>query len=131
MPQLQYVGLSHFREISKKDLTAALTEREVSTEGLELSAISVAREDTDKSWNPKRVKSTVEVPQEVVDLLTDAEPNDWKVVDDAKDFQEPAPADPQNTPNDLDNPAVGTVTTDTTTGPTGGGATSTRAAGRR
>lgn len=127
MPQLKYVGTSHFRDLSKKDLVDAGVPSD--TEGL--GALHFAREDADKSWNPKRVPHTLEVPQAVADLLLDLEPNAWKVVEDedAKDFQEPEetidPSAPENTPNAADNPAVDVAGVDTTARPTATGGSST------
>lgn len=131
MPQLQYVGSSHFRDLTKKDLVDAGVPAD--TEGL--GALHFAREDKDKSWNPKRVPHTLEVPQAVVDLLTDLEPDDWKVVNDEADFADPAagvddPSAPENTPNVADNPAVDVAGTDTTSTVTATGGSSTTPASR-
>lgn len=80
MAQLQYVGLSHFRTISKKDFK----DNDIDHAGVEF-----ARQDLPRSSNPKKIQNVVEVSDEVADFLTEIEPKDWKVV--TGETSEPAP----------------------------------------
>jgi hypothetical protein len=81
MTKLAYVGVSHFRQISKADLVGAGIDKD--TEGL--GALNLARADIDPAHNPKRLSHVADVPQEVADLLLKAEPGDWKIVADDED----------------------------------------------
>lgn len=103
MPQLAYVGLSHFRELSKKDLVAAGVPAE--TEGL--GKLVFARADTDRSWNPKGIPNALEVPEAVSNLLMEIEPDDWKLVADGEKVK--IDADAGQVGENAMNPAVGDV----------------------
>lgn len=86
MVKLAYTGLSHYRQISKADLTAAGVDKD--TEGL--AAINVVMQHIDPALNPDNIENTVEVPQAVADLLLERESTEWKVVKETA--SEPAPA---------------------------------------
>lgn len=125
MPKLAYTGLSHFREISKKDF---------SDNDIEHDAVKFSRKDVLRADNPKKIPNAVEVSQEVADFLLEVEPNDWKVVEEETEVADAgSPADPENTPDVTDNPAVdvGGVDTTSTTVTTGGSSTTPAARGGR
>lgn len=96
MPKLQYTGLSHFRDISKKDF---------SDNDIEHDAVHVSRQDLTRADNPKRVPNAVEVSQEVADFLMEVEPKDWKLVKEDESFAEPD-ATVQVTETPVDEPVV-------------------------
>jgi len=75
MPKLQYVGQSHFREISAANFTS------IGAEGQK--KILVARHDVFPEQNPNNVPTEVEVSDEAANWLLANESSDWKVVEDA------------------------------------------------
>lgn len=82
MVKLAYTGLSHYRQISVKELHAAGLSKDV--EGVE--KIDLIRDEHEPRHNPgNKLKNWAEVPQEVADLLMAAEPDDWKLLKDDED----------------------------------------------
>lgn len=73
MPKLQYVGQSHFREISAADF------KRVGADGQ--GKIRVARSDIFPEHNPDNVPTEVEVSDEAAGWLLANEAADWKTVE--------------------------------------------------
>lgn len=104
MPKLAYVGLSHFRELSKKDFL----DNDIPTEELKgIGHLKWARVDTDRSWNPDKVPNALEVPQSVIDFLIELEPAEWKVVEEGEKVEVAQDAGQEG--ESAMNPALGEV----------------------
>lgn len=102
MPKLQYVGLSHFREISKKDFK---------DNDIDHDAVQFSRQNLSRASNPKKVPNVVDVSDEVAEFLTEIEPKDWKIVkEDAPAAQvDPASVEVPNPQPESGEPVVADI----------------------
>lgn len=83
MVRLQYIGQSHFRTISVKELKTA------KYDGDDAVAIKVVRPNLRAKHNPDDLPNVVEVPEAQAQFLVKREPKDWKILE-----PEEEPADP-------------------------------------
>jgi hypothetical protein len=85
MPKIEYVGTSHYREISKSDWKSV---------DIEHDAIKLARYDLRRSENLRGLPQSVEVSDNVLEFLNREEPGQFRVIqdraasDDASDDEE-------------------------------------------
>jgi hypothetical protein len=74
MPNLKYVGASHYREISKADFQSLGVEDQ--------GAIRVAGESALVRNHDYKTPQVVELTEDAADALLDVEPDDWEETDE-------------------------------------------------